>query len=157
MSTFFEQHAILGVRFPVEQIKTIIKEAEYKDEPYYDSSTGRLLRISKVQTKPPQVEYKFLDCRGEYLYEVLEAACQKQEKLHYAVVEDESEIIFGFDVADSTDDISYRSTRLLTGNMTIEGLQYLRDMLTENILVFTEEYDFATYGDVELHLVWTAM
>ena len=70
MGTNYGQTCMVGVRFERDDLKKIISPAEYRDEPRYDTRTGKQIRTERILVKREDFVYEVLGVEYDDLSEV---------------------------------------------------------------------------------------
>lgn len=70
MGTNYGQTCMVGVRFEPDDLKKIISPEEYRDEPRYDTRTGKQIRTERILVKEEDFVYEVLGVEYDDLGEV---------------------------------------------------------------------------------------
>jgi hypothetical protein len=137
MGTSYTQKAIVGVRLPVEDIKSILSEAQYRYEPRFDTKTGKQTHETRVLVKEAKSVYTFKDLSSEDIYELAE---QIESKYKLTTLISDEVLYVGLTVGGRID---YGNVRLIQKEVSFtelsEMFEYVRKIIPNPSLCFATD------------------
>lgn len=132
MGVNFTQRCVLGVSFEGESLKNIISEEEYRDEPRYDTRTGKQIKTERIIIKDEVYNYIVL---GETFDEL---GCVEFDDLDvvYDYNEEDETLYIGEEIGDGED---FGRVDLLCGSISLHDLSEKAKTLSERLKVDVKE------------------
>ena len=134
MGTNFVQKCVLGVSFKEESVKNIISEEQYRDEPRYDTRTGKQIRTERITIKGEVSNYIVLGKTFD------ELGCVEFDDLD-VVYDFDSEkgcesLYIGEEIGDNED---LGRVDLLSGSISFDEISEKAKVLSERLNVDVKE------------------
>lgn len=137
MSVSYTQKALVGIRLPIEAIKSILSEAEYRYEPRFDTKTGKQTHEVRVLVKEAKSVYKFKDLSSEDVYDLAE---QIESKYKLTALISDEVLYVGLTVGGKID---YGNVRLIQKEVSFTELSemfaYVGKIIPNPSLCFTTD------------------
>lgn len=133
MGTNYSQYCMVGVRFDKDDLKKIISPIEYRDEPRYDTRTGKQIRTERILVKEEDFVYEVLGVEYDDLSEVEIDGLDCRENSDPDEIGD---FFIGLDIGDNYD---CGRVELLQGSVSLGEISEKAKIVSEKLNVPIED------------------